>query len=62
MSNSFSDNSGMIWSGGGLVFRREAMEEEREGKLSLFVVTEMVFFRVRVREERCSEAREKTTR
>lgn len=59
MSSSFSDNSGMIWSGGGRVFR-QARLQEREGGHSMSVSAEVVFFRVRVRGERLSEARGKT--
>lgn len=59
MLSSFSDNSGMIWSGGGRDFRQPSIEE-REGGQRTSVVTEMEFFRVRVRGERLSEARGKT--
>jgi len=59
MSSSSSDNSGMIWSGGGRVFRRVRVEE-REGGYRMSVSVDVEFLRVRVRGERFNEAREMT--
>ena len=61
MSSSFSDNSGIIWSGGGRVFGRATIEERGDGH-TMSASEDVTFFRVRVRGERWSEAREKTAR